>query len=78
MSKKKGFNPMDAVFNTAEVGAGTMIGAGMVSKLGDTLPSPMSGAIMKGMEPMAMLPTMSAAGGVFDSLRDLNRKARKK
>jgi hypothetical protein len=76
--KSKGFNPSTFAIDNAMLSAGTMIGAGMVGKIGETLPSPVSGKIMGGMEPLAMLPTVHAAGGVFQSLDYLNRKVKKR
>jgi hypothetical protein len=80
MSKKKskGFNPMNFAIDNATINAGTMVGVGMVGKIGESMPSPLSGKIMQGMEPMAMIPTLHATGGVFQSLQSLNKQVKKR
>lgn len=80
MSKKKskGFNPMDFAIDNAMISAGTMAGVGMTGAVGKALPSPLSDKIMQGMSPMAMIPTLHATGGVFQSLEYLNKKVKKR
>lgn len=80
MSKKKqkGFNTMNFAIDNATISVGTMAGVGMVGAVSNALPSPLSASIMKGMEPMAMIPTLHATSGVFQSLQDLNKRVKKR
>ena len=77
MSKHKK-TPFDNVMDTGLVGVGTVASAGIVSKTSQMFPSPVSSKINKSMQPMAMLPTMSATVGVFGQLQDLNKKIKRR
>lgn len=76
--KKKQFNPFDMVIDNAALSAGAMLGVGMVGKIEETYPSPVSSNIMRGMEPLSMIPMIHATSGVFDSLGHLNKKVKKR
>ena len=77
MSRKKK-DMFGFVMENAAISAGTMASAGLVGKIGTTLPSDLSGKIGQGMEPMAMIPTLHATGGVFGQLRNLNKTVKKR
>jgi hypothetical protein len=76
--KSKGFNPMNFAIDNATISMGTMAGVGMVGSIGKALPSPVSDKIIQGMEPMAMIPTLHATSGVFQSLQSLNKQVKKR
>ena len=78
MGKKRKKDLFDNVMDTGLVGVGTMAGVGLAGKTGELLHSPSTSSIHKGMQPMALLPTMSAAGGVFGQLERLNKKVKKR
>lgn len=73
--KRKGFNPVDYTFDNAMLSAGIMGSSYLVGSMPDT---PMKGKVMKGMEPLGVLPTVHAAGGVFQMLGDLERKGKRR
>ena len=77
MSKKKK-DLFDNVIDTGLVGIGTTTTIGMTSKLNQMYPNPVSGKINKSMQPMTILPTMSATGGVFGQLQNLDKKVKKR
>ena len=77
MSKKKK-DLFDFTMENMALNVGITAGAGVVGKLGQTLPSPVSGNIMKGMETMSVIPTIHATGGIFNQLQDLNKMTKKK
>jgi hypothetical protein len=64
------------VMDNTMLNAGVMMGAGVVGKIGTSLPSPISGSVMKGMETMSILPTLHATGGIFGQLQNLNKSVR--
>lgn len=77
MGKKKK-DLFDFTMENMALNAGVVAGAGVVGKLGTTLPSSVSGNIMKGTEMMSMIPTLHATGGVFNQLQGLNKIVKKK
>ena len=77
MTKKKK-DVLDFVMENTAISAGTMVGAGLVGKLGTQLPSSYSNKIIGGMDTMSMIPTLHATGGVFNQLQGLNKTVKKK
>jgi len=76
MSKKKN-DPFDMIMKTGAVSIGTMGVTGVTHRIGHTLPSPQSHKIMNATKPLALMPTLSATGGVFGQLRNLEKKVKK-
>lgn len=76
--KRKGFDPFNLVVENSKMSAGIMIGTYTVSKIGEQLPSSSNSKIIGGMDTMAVLPTVHAAGGAFESLNDLNKKIKRR
>lgn len=75
---KKRNKELDFVFDNMALSAGVVGGTHIVGKMSSTMPSPQSGAIMKGMETMKIVPIMHATGGIFGQLQGLEKKVKKK
>jgi len=75
MGKKKKFDLFEHTMDTTMISAGAVLGTGVVGKLPS---SPIKGKVLDSMSTMSILPTTHAAGGVFGSLRELERMGKKK
>jgi hypothetical protein len=76
MKKKK--DMLDMVFDNMGLSAGTMMGAGMIGKVGEQLPSSASGRILKASEMMGVLPIVHASGSLLSSMSDVYKMVKKK
>lgn len=77
MSKRKR-DLFDFTMDNMSLNVGVVAGAGMVGKIAETMPSPVSSNIMKGMGTMSVIPTVHAVGGVFGQLQGLDRMVKKR
>ena len=72
MKKKKDL--FDLTMDNVTLSSGVLVGTGMVGQLGTMIPSTSSDKIIKGMEPLSMLPTLHSTGIVLGELKKLNKK----
>jgi hypothetical protein len=75
MAKKKNNDMLGFVMDNATLNVGVMGSASLVGAMPD---NPMKASILKGMEPMSMIPMLHATGGVFGQLQNLNNGVKKK
>ena len=78
MTKKKNKDIMSFTMENIALNTGIIAGAGMVSQIGKTYPSPISDKITSGMEPLTIIPTVHAMGGIFGQLNNMNNIVKKK
>jgi len=76
--RNRGFDPFDFVMENTQITTGTLAGVGVVGKVADVLPSSSASSIISGMEPLTILPTMHAAGGVIRSMDLLKPRKRRR
>lgn len=72
--KRKTFSPVDLVLENAGISVGVMGSTGLVGAMPD---NPSKESIMQGMGTLRILPTVHAAGGVFQSLSSLDKKLKR-
>jgi len=78
MKKKKyGFDPLDFTLKQGQLTMGTQLSIGAVGMIGSKFPGATSSKISAGMNTMSLLPTIHATGGVFQSLRMLEKAGKK-
>ena len=75
--KNAGFDLIDFTVENIGLNATVMTGTGVVGIIGDKLPSSSSAKIMSGMDVVAVTPVFHAAGGLFGSFEDMNKKMKK-
>ena len=80
MSKKK-YDPFNAVMEHGTLTAGTIGAVGITGKMAQQLPSATGNKIVSSMDTMKVIPAVHGVAmgfGAFGSLKEVERKARKK
>lgn len=75
---KKKFDPFDAVMEHGKLSIGTVGVVGIAGKTAQHLPSSTGSSIVKGMDTLKIVPTLHGASIGLESLRMLERKARRR
>ena len=78
MGKKKDYDLFEGVMETGKVGVGAVGVTGLTAHLSGHVPGGHGNQILSSMSTLRILPTMKATEVTFGSLRNLERKAKKK
>lgn len=79
--RKKSFDPLDFTIKHGTLQVGTMGVVGITGEMHNRMPvagQAVGSSIMRSTGTMALIPRMHAVGGVFSSLRGLEKKTRSK
>ena len=76
--KSKGFDPLGFTMENIQLGATINLGSVVMGKTNEMFPSTVSARLNRGYETLGVLPMVHGVGGVFESLRGLDKKTKKR